>query len=269
MKIKKDDKIANIIKEYPHLVDVLINYNPHFKLLKNPILRRTVAKLATVEKAAQVAGVSLRGLLKVLNEAVGYEMTLKELMTVPEFKRGPEEMPEEIKSVKQEDIVRLDVRDMLRRGEEPFGRIMDAVKDLRDNQVFLLDVLFEPGPLYDVMEKKGFASYTERVSEEHYRVYFYRNARTQEFGSREQVEWEKRKRIEGNRVILNVKGLEPPQPMELILTTLQELKEGEELVVEHERTPVFLLPRLEERGFKYEIQKEVQGEVIIIIKKNR
>ncbi len=269
MKIKKDDKIANIIKEYPHLVDVLINYNPHFKLLKNPILRRTVAKLATVERAAQVAGVSLRGLLKVLNEAVGYEMTLEELMAVPEFRRGPEEMPEEIKSVRQEDIVKLDVRDMLKNGEEPFGRIMDVVKGLRENQVFLLEVLFEPGPLYDVMEKRGFASYTEKVSDDHYRVYFYRKEKIDEVQSSKQVEPEKRKRREGNRIILNVKGLEPPQPMELVLTTLQELEEEDELVVEHERTPVFLLPRLEERGFKYEIQEKGQGEVTIIIKKNR
>lgn len=267
MKITKDDRIANIIKEYPHLVDVLINYNPHFKLLKNPILRATIAKLATVEKAAQVAGVSLRGLLKVLNSAAGYELTHEELRSIPEIKRGPDRMPDEVKNARPEDIVILDVRPMLRNGEEPFSRIMDVVKGLKDNQIFLLEVLFEPGPLYDVMERKGFSSYTEKVDEEHFRVYFYRRGIAGSAKEEEHINLETRKRVDGYRVILNVRGLEPPRPMELVLNTLEELKEGQELIVEHERTPVFLLPRLEERGYKYDIEKKHSGEVIITIRK--
>lgn len=267
MKISKDDRIADILKKYPDLIEVLVNYNQHFKLLKNPLLRRTVAKLATVEKAARVAGVSLRGLLKVLNEEVGYEMTHEELLSIPEFKRGPDDMPEEIKGAKPEDIVTLDVRQMLRNGEEPFAKIMDTVKELKDNQIFRLEVLFEPGPLYDVMERKGFSSYTEKKGEEHYCVYFYRKDKSRELKSQEIIPLNERKRIEGNKVILNVRGLEPPQPMELVLTTLEELNDEQELIVEHERTPVFLLPRLKERGFRYEIQERGHGEVIITIKK--
>lgn len=269
MKITKDDRIANIIKKYPHLIDVLVDYNQHFKLLRNPVLRRTIAKLATVEKAAQVAGVSLRGLLKVLNGAVGNELNREELLSVPETKRGPEKPPPEVTSARLEDIVTLDVRPMLKKNEEPFGKIMETVRNLKEGQLFLLEVLFEPGPLYDVMEKKGFKSYTEKVAEEHYRVYFYRKGKGRELQPEEKIDPEKRKRIEGNRIILNVKGLEPPQPMELVLTTLQELKDDQELVVEHERTPVFLLPRLEERGFRYEINERSTGDVIITIKKSK
>jgi uncharacterized protein (DUF2249 family) len=267
MKITKDDRIANIIKKYPGLIDVLVNYNPHFKLLKNPILRRTVAKLATVEKAAQVAGVSLRGLLKVLNSAAGYELTHEELRSIPETKRGPDRMPDVVKNAMPEDIVTLDVRPMLRSGEEPFGKIMETVKNLKEDQIFFLEVLFEPGPLYDVMEKKGFCSYTEKVDEEHFRVYFYRKGKVRENKEEESVNLEDRKRIEDKKIILNVRGLEPPQPMELVLKTLEELKEDQVLIVEHERKPMFLLPRLEERGFKYEIEEKAAGNVIITIKK--
>ncbi len=268
MKIKKNDRIANIIKEYPHLIDVLVNYNPHFKLLKNPILRRTVAKLATVEKAAQVAGVSLRGLLKVLNEAVGYEMSMDELRSIQELKRGPDKPPPEVVNANEDDVVSLDVRPFLNKGEEPFGTIMETVKNLKDGQILLLEVLFEPGPLYDVMERKGFLSYTEKVSDEHYKVYFYKRGKIRESEDKE-VKIEDRKRVEDNRIILNVKGLEPPQPMELVLTTLEELKEGQELVIEHERVPVFLLPRLEERGYRYEIDEKEEGNVLIKIKKKK
>jgi len=268
MKITKDDRIGNLLKEYPHLVDVLIEYNPHFKLLKNPVLRRTVAKLATVEKAAQVAGVSLRGLLKVLNSAVGYELSHEELKSIPEIKRGADKLPEEIKNAKDEDIIKLDVRELLKNGEEPFGLIMDTVRKLKGHQILLLEVLFEPGPLYDVMEKKGFAYYTEKVSDEHFKVYFYRTDKMEKESIPADVDIERRKRIEGNRIFLDVRGLEPPQPMELVLTELKNLKDNQELVVEHERVPMFLLPRLEERGYIYEIDEKDKGEVIITIKKS-
>lgn len=268
MIITKDAKIGEIIKKYPHLVDVLIEYNPHFKLLKNPILRRTVAKLATVEKAAQVAGVSLRGLLKVLNEAVGYQLSLGELQSIPEIKRGPKDPPPEVKNARDEDIVKLDVRDMLRSGEEPFGMIMNAVKNLKDQQILLLEVLFEPGPLYDVMERKGYQNYTEKVSDEHFRVYFYKVKQKRAVEEKQEVpNIDARKRRDGSKIILNVKGLEPPQPMEMILNALEELREGEELIVEHERKPVYLLPRLAERGVEYVIEEKAPNDVLIIIKK--
>ena len=44
-------KVLQLIEAYPHLEDVLIEYVPAFKKLKNPILRNTVAKIATLQQA--------------------------------------------------------------------------------------------------------------------------------------------------------------------------------------------------------------------------
>ena len=41
-------KVLELIETYPELEDVLIEYAPAFKNLKNPVLRRTVAKIATL-----------------------------------------------------------------------------------------------------------------------------------------------------------------------------------------------------------------------------
>lgn len=269
MIITKDSKIGGILKKYPHLLDILVNYNPHFKLLKKSLLRNTIAKLATVEKAAKVAGVSLRGLLKELNHAVGYELSHTELAGIPELKRGPEFPPPEVTSVKTEDIVTLDAREMLHRGEEPFGKIMEAVRSLKQGQIFLLEAIFEPGPLYDLLEKKGFLSYTEKVADEHYKVYFYKKDSIKKTTgiAYEELAPEKRIRKEGENIFVDVKGLEPPQPMELILSVLSEMGKGKTLVIEHERKPVFLLPKLEERGYTYVIDEIKPGNVIIKIKK--
>jgi len=48
---------------------------------------------------------------------------------------------------------RLDVRDV---DGEPFGVIVSALDELTDDETLLLVNSFEPEPLYDVLEDRGF-----------------------------------------------------------------------------------------------------------------
>ncbi len=68
----------------------------------------------------------------------------------------------------------LDVRDQLRRDEEPFGRIMGAAGDLDEDSVLRVRALFEPEPLYGVLGSRGFDRWTEQLGEEDWRVWVYR-----------------------------------------------------------------------------------------------
>ncbi|CAM5218600.1 TusA-related sulfurtransferase OS=Bosea thiooxidans OX=53254 GN=ARD30_06025 PE=4 SV=1 [Bosea thiooxidans] len=54
----------------------------------------------------------------------------------------------------------LDVRPMLRAGEEPFQAIMDAVSALAPGQSLRLIAPFRPVPLFSVMANRGFAAAT-------------------------------------------------------------------------------------------------------------
>lgn len=55
-------------------------------------------------------------------------------------------------------VVRLDVRDILRRKEEPFEVIMKAVNELEPEEGLLLLTTFEPKPLIQVMARKGYTA---------------------------------------------------------------------------------------------------------------
>src|SRR6185295_18384119 len=72
--------------------------------------------------------------------------------------------------------VNLDVREDIRRGYEPLGRIMAAVKALADDEALVLRAPFEPIPLYDVLGKRGFAHLAERHASDDWSVTFYRAA---------------------------------------------------------------------------------------------
>ena len=67
-------------------------------------------------------------------------------------------------------------------------------------------------------------------------------------------------------VPLDVRGLEPPEPMVRILERLDTLAPGATLDVVHDRHPIFLYPQLDARGFAYETEEEAPGRVRIRIR---
>ena len=151
--------------------------------------------------------------------------------------------------------VSLDVRDAIRRGEEPFATIMAAVAELASDQALVLRAPFEPVPLYRVLGTRGFAHWTERHAADDWSVWFYRDASATSAGPR------------GGDQTLDVRGLEPPQPMLAVLERLPMLATGETLTVIHDRRPIFLYPQLDARGFEHRTEESEPGVVRIVIRR--
>jgi hypothetical protein len=72
-------------------------------------------------------------------------------------------------------VVEVDVRDDLRNGREPFSRIMAAAKDIPADGELLLRAIFEPAPLYAVMQRHGFSHRAEQVGEGDWCIWFRRD----------------------------------------------------------------------------------------------
>ena len=64
---------------------------------------------------------------------------------------------------------------------------------------------------------------------------------------------------------LDVRGLEPPQPMMRTLAALETLPAGHELVQVNVRVPQFLLPMLAERGFAFAVDESHADRVLVRI----
>ena len=63
MTITPKTTIHSLLDEHPFLVDFLAAYNPEFQRLTNPVLRRTMGRMATLERAAALASVPLDALM--------------------------------------------------------------------------------------------------------------------------------------------------------------------------------------------------------------
>lgn len=66
-------------------------------------------------------------------------------------------------------------------------------------------------------------------------------------------------------VVLDNRGLEPPQPMLRILEALESLPDDATLLAINEREPLFLYPELAARGYRYETSPHPDGSFHIAI----
>lgn len=60
-------------------------------------------------------------------------------------------------------------------------------------------------------------------------------------------------------MILDNRGLEPPQPMMRTLAALEKLPDGETLTIINDRRPMFLYEQLEELDFKQQTEQQEDG----------
>jgi uncharacterized protein (DUF2249 family) len=294
--IHGDDRVSRVLARDESLIDVLVSLSPAFERLRNPALRRVMTRLVTVRQAARMGGVAEEMLLARLNEhigAVGGAGREGEHVSSSGSDLGPR--PVELGALPPDRVVRIDVRDELRAGREPFTLIMDAVRRMPAGGALAVRAIFEPVPLYEVMRRRGLSHWTERHAADDWTVWFYpallrepaagaADAGAADSGGESDVTEPHAGSgglspldddalpadpgAAGDVVVLDVRGLEPPEPMARTLAALEQLGPGATLVQLNVRVPQFLLPLLEERGFSYEIIEQEEDLVRLFIRRS-
>lgn len=257
MRITAKTKISEIIKYNKKIIDVIASINKHFRKLKNPILAKVLASRVNIADAARIGGVSTDEFLKILQEN-GYEV---------EFNQEEKQVSQEKKTntiMEKKNIVTLDVRPILSGGVDPFDEIMKTIKGMKEEETLLIINTFEPVPLLNILQKRGYDYHTERPEPGVVYCYLQKagsvTPATNEVKEVEGKETEGfegiENRFKGKLTEIDVRTLEMPMPMVVTLEALEKLKEGEALYVHHKRLPRYLLPELENRGYKL-VQKPI------------
>lgn len=160
-------RVLQLLETYPQLEEVLIGYVPAFKKLKNPVLRNTVARIATLQQAASVGKVDITDLINVLRKAIGQ----------PLFTGGVETSYDEIKpSWFDKSLIRkrMDAKEVLAKGEQPVNQLLSDLKHLPGNSIYQLTAPFLPAPLIDKAAKMNFRHWVVKEAEETFVVYFFK-----------------------------------------------------------------------------------------------
>jgi hypothetical protein len=171
LEIHPSTKVAQLLDAYPELEDVLIRMAPPFKKLKNPILRKSVAKVATLKQAAIAGGLDLSSMINQLREAIG-QAPLDAMEAISE-----EQYLGTAPSWFDQSRVASSIDDRAGDSDEmAITRILTALRDLDARQVVELITTFLPAPGIDAARKKGLLTWSVRDEEKLYKTYFTRSS---------------------------------------------------------------------------------------------
>lgn len=144
----------------------------------------------------------------------------------------------------------LDVRPILKEGGEPFPAIMQAVQSLEPGEGLRLVATFRPTPLLSVMARRGYAAEVREIGGGDWEVIFSpadaaKPKVSVSAGAEEAAAWP------DPLWQMDLTGLEPPAPMEKVLSRIRLMDPGEVLFAVFSTEPVFLMPELEKLGHQW------------------
>ena len=255
------DRVSDVLARDESLVDVFVRHAPHFEKLRNRALRRVMARLVTIEQAARIANVPAIRLVRDLNVALG----LGDAADIgPAAVDSSESGDEPDRHPANAPAVELDVREDLRAGREPFSAIMAAVAQLGGGEVLRLRTIFEPAPLFDLLAKRGFRHEAVAHAGDDWSSWFWRpDASPGREGDASAANAVEALAAGDSTVVLDVRGLEPPEPLMRTLAALESLPPGKVLLQVNARVPQLLFPMLAERGFACEVD-ESRADVVLV-----
>ncbi len=152
--ITRDMRVAALLRDYPEVEETLIGLAPAFKKLRNPVLRRSVARVATLRQAAAVGRMSPATLVNTLRAAVGQEPVEAD---VADEETYFDEQPDWFEA---DRVVVVLHDDELDPDVMPINPLLHAAKDLGEGQILEMVTSHLPAPGIDNLRSKGYQTWT-------------------------------------------------------------------------------------------------------------
>lgn len=161
--INAQTKVGELLDTYPELEETLLQLSPSFAKLKNPILRKTIGRIASLRQVAAIGGLNLGEMILKLKRVIGLE----------DFSIGKESLESQQSSrpkwANREDVsLTYDASDIIGNGESPMKIILEKAERLAVGETMLLITPFRPIPIIELLDSRGYQSWSENVKSDIY-----------------------------------------------------------------------------------------------------
>ena len=166
--ITPQTRVGEFLENFPELEELLISLSPAFQKLRNPVLRRTIGRVATFQQVAVVGNVSIESIINTLRKAAGQTLTNEIMSEQTKLTEKPEWFNESL------IIETLDAREMLQAGQHPLAEVLSKTSQMKTGQIFKMITPFTPMPLIEKVVDKGLSAYVQTVSEVEIHTFFFK-----------------------------------------------------------------------------------------------
>lgn len=162
--ITPETRVGALLEHYPEVEETLVAMSPEFRRLKNPILRRTLAKVANLRQVARIGDLPLGEVIMRLREAAGIGPVAPGAAFDTEDPSMSHPEPNAYLPRPDWAVVApaksLDARAMIEGGGHPLEAVMKDLAALPAGGVYELVTPFVPAPLIDVAKGRGFLAWS-------------------------------------------------------------------------------------------------------------
>ncbi|MEN8226618.1 MAG: DUF1858 domain-containing protein [Bacteroidota bacterium] len=160
-------RVGELLDVYPQLEPVLMDLAPAFRKLKNPVLRKTVGKVATLQQAAALGNTPVTEIINTLRAEVGQELFNESNI------QGEINFKEPDWLHKENVTVRFDATPLINAGENPMQEVFNHLEKTGEGEIFSLLTPFVPAPIIELIHEKGYAHYCHQDDPEECYTYFF------------------------------------------------------------------------------------------------
>ncbi|MEE9531403.1 MAG: DUF1858 domain-containing protein [Syntrophobacteria bacterium] len=168
IEITPSTKVNDLLDTYPELEETLISIAPPFKKLKNPILRKSVARVATIKHISSVGNIPLNELINKLRMAVGQSVTDDSYEDENYFLDKPDWFSEDKISLSFNEE-KLGDKDKM-----TLVTMLQEAKNVKEGEIIELTTRFLPAPGIDRMKSKGYSVWTVKEEDDLIKSYFFK-----------------------------------------------------------------------------------------------
>ena len=159
MEITFDTKIFTLLKAYPEMQDFLITISPRYKKLKNPILKRTIGRVASIRQASYLGGLKPEELVNKLREKAGQSPIKDDIKEDVAQKEKPQ-------WAQKNPTCTINATELLNEDKNPLAQMNKELRKLKKDDILLIKSDFMPLPLIDEVKKKGLQTITLETNED-------------------------------------------------------------------------------------------------------
>lgn len=157
--ITPQTKVGDLLDAYPELEKVLFELSPAFAKLKNPILRKTVARVASLQQASAVGKLQVGDVVNRLRREIGQS----DLSDIERSEETPLNAPNWFDEKKI--TIRFDAVPLINEGQSPMADIFKWSSQLKEGEILEVKTPFIPAPIIEKLKERGFESHSVESGE--------------------------------------------------------------------------------------------------------
>jgi hypothetical protein len=154
-------KIGELLDSYPELEKLLMEMSPSFSKLKNPILRKTIARVTSLQQAAVVGGIKVDDLVNRLRKETGQTDYSTDIIDTEYLSSTPPLWFDELKI-----NIRYNAIPVINAGKSPMNEILSQAHSLNEGEILEFRTPFVPAPIIDMLKSKDYKVYSLQKGDE-------------------------------------------------------------------------------------------------------